>query len=122
MSKTIIAGGRDFDDYEFLKKNIEELDIEINEIVSGKAKGADTLGERYATEKEISIKGFPADWNKFGKGAGPIRNKQMAEYADVLIAFWDSKSKGTKSMINLAKKNDLEVHVIQYKKSSDKSI
>lgn len=114
MKKVIIAGGRDFDDYDFLEKSIDELNIEIGEVVSGKAPGVDTLGEKYAESKGISVKEFPADWSSFGRAAGPIRNKQMAEYADVLVAFWDQKSKGTKSMINLALKNGLKVYIIHY--------
>lgn len=114
MSKTIIAGGRDFDGYNFLKENIDKLDITITEVVSGKCQGVDLFGEKYAKENEIKIKEFPANWKQFGKAAGPIRNGEMAKYADTLIAFWDQKSKGTKSMIDLAKKNGLTVYVINY--------
>jgi hypothetical protein len=114
MNKTIIAGGRGFDDYEFLKESVDALEIDITEVVSGKCKGVDLFGEQYAKENEIKIKEFPANWKQFGRSAGPIRNGEMAKYADTLIAFWDQKSKGTKSMINLAKKNGLTVHVINY--------
>lgn len=110
--KLIIAGTRTFDDYNLLKNSIDELELDIKEIVSGKSKGADLLGEQYANENLISIKEFPANWSKFKRAAGPIRNREMAEYADVLIAFWDLKSKGTKSMINLARKNNLKVYII----------
>jgi len=111
--KVIIAGKRDFNNYELLKSSIISLNLEINEIVSGKAKGADLLGEKFAIENKKPIKEFPANWKKYNRAAGPIRNKEMAEYSDVLIAFWDQKSKGTKSMIELAKKNNLIVHVIE---------
>ena len=112
MGKTIIAGGRDFCDYDFLKESLNDLKISITEIVSGKAKGVDALGEQYAKEHGIEVKEFPADWKKIGRGAGPIRNEEMAVYADTLVAYWDGKSKGTKSMITLAKKHGLKVHVI----------
>lgn len=77
----------------------------------GGADGADLLGERYAKERGYPIKRFDADWTKFGKAAGPIRNGKMAEYADYLIAFWDGKSTGTADMINQANKKGFGVLV-----------
>lgn len=71
-------------------------------LVSGTARGADSYGERWATEKGIPIQQFPADWKRYGRGAGPRRNKVMAQNADGLIAVWDGKSRGTESMIELA--------------------
>jgi len=114
--KTIIAGGRDFHNYEHFKAALKFLfqNTVPTEIVSGGANGADKMGERYAAEKGIPLKLFPADWNAHGKAAGPIRNEQMALYADALVAFWDSKSRGTKSMIDLARKNGLKVRVVHY--------
>ena len=114
--KVIIAGGRDFNNYETLYKLCDKVlsnQTEI-EIVSGTANGADKLGEKYANEKGYVIKRFPANWEDFGKKAGIIRNREMADYADALIAFWDGKSRGTKNMIEVAKKNKLEVRVIKY--------
>ena len=114
--RVIVAGGREFNNYELLKSSCDRILIRQTniEIVSGKALGADKLGEDYAKEKGYKIKEFPADWIKYKKGAGPIRNKQMAEYADELIAFWDGLSKGTKNMIELAKKHGLKIKVIYY--------
>lgn len=131
--KIIIAGTRTFSDYEFLN-NIVHRTLQDNvyskgyskeriEIICGKAKGADALGERYAKENDISVKYFPADWNTYGKSAGYIRNKQMAEYASTtkgfgaLIAFWDGKSKGTKLMIDLAKQYHLKTFIFDYSKN-----
>ena len=120
MIKVIIAGTRDFNDYAFLKKNVDYFLQGINpnneeiEIVSGNARGADKLGERYAKEYNLPVKLFPANWDKYGKRAGYLRNQEMANYADVLIAFWDEKSKGTKHMIDIAKKQDLTVIVVGY--------
>lgn len=113
--KIIIAGSRDFNDYETLKKVCDFMLSRQDEveIVSGTARGADLLGERYAKEKGYPIKQFPADWSK-GKGAGYIRNEDMAKYSDALIAFWDGKSKGTEHMINLAKKHGLKVKVQKF--------
>lgn len=110
--KTIIAGGRDFNNYTLLREKCDEIiDSNLTEIVSGRAKGADTLGEQYAKERGYSVKLFPADWKTHGRKAGPIRNKQMADYGEMLIAFWDGKSKGTQHMINLAEKKGLMVEV-----------
>ena len=116
MLRIIIAGGRDFNDYKTLCGVCDYMfqkQKEI-EIVSGTANGADKLGEQYANEMGYPIKQFPADWDKHGKKAGYLRNKEMAEYADALLALWDGKSKGTKSMIDLAKKNNLKVRVVRY--------
>lgn len=128
--RIIVAGGRDFNDKYLMEDNLMEwiLDIYLEnhnsdekvvlEFITGKARGADTLGEMFAKEHDYKVKEFPADWNKYGKSAGYIRNKQMAEYAaksnGVLFAFWDGKSKGSKNMIDLANKYGLEVHVINY--------
>ena len=117
--KVIIAGGRDFDNLELMTKKMDFFLLESKnldlEIVSGTAKGADSLGEAYANLRKYKVKQFPADWNKFGKGAGFKRNTEMAEYADALIAFWDGKSRGTMHMINIAKKKGLQVKVVEYK-------
>lgn len=114
--KVIIAGGRDFNNYELLFKKCENILSKQKEveIVSGTANGADKLGEKYAKEKGFKIKLFPADWEKYKKAAGYIRNKQMADYADSLIAFWDGKSKGTKHMIDLAEEYNLNIRIIRY--------
>lgn len=128
MIKVIIAGTRDFNDYAFLKKNVDYFLQGINpnneeiEIVSGNARGADKLGERYAKEHNLPVKLFPANWDKYGKRAGYLRNQEMANYADVLIAFWDEKSKGTKHMIDIAKKQGLTVIVVGYEYKSGYSI
>jgi hypothetical protein len=111
--KLIIAGSRDFEDYEYLKENISSINGVITEVVSGTARGADRLGERYADEHGIKCKKIPANWDKYGKSAGYKRNEQMAKYADNLIAFWDGKSKGTGHMIDIAKRLGLNVHVVR---------
>lgn len=119
MYRIIIAGGRNFNDYDFLEKVITKFIFENDtdkdfEIVSGTANGADKLGEQFAKIHGYPIKRFPANWDKYGKSAGYIRNEQMAKYSNALIAFWDGKSKGTKHMIDLAEENDLVVCKISY--------
>lgn len=120
MFKLIVAGGRDFDNYPMLEDSINDLysgqDIEI---VSGCARGADELGIRYAHENNLPLKGFPADWGSKGKGAGYLRNEEMAIYADGLIAFWDGQSRGTAHMIKTAKSAGLEVTVVKYRRKHD---
>jgi len=113
--KVIIAGSRDFTDYLKLSQACDNLlkNQKTIEIVSGKARGADSLGEKYAKERGYKIIEFPPDWSK-GKGAGYQRNVEMAQYADALIAFWDGKSKGTNHMINIAKNKGLKIRIIRY--------
>ncbi len=115
MSKLIIAGSRSIDDYDFLKQCVWDLDLEITEVVCGMCKsGVDMLGYRYAKENNIPIKEFSADWDSHGKAAGIIRNRQMAEYADALLAIWDLKSKGTYNMIETMKNKNKYVEVVVY--------
>lgn len=114
--KVIIAGVRFFDDYNKLCCFCDEvLQNQVNiEIVSGGARGADALGEKYAKERNYRLKHFPAAWSKYGKSAGVIRNAEMAKYASILIAFWDGRSRGTRSMISLSEKEGLKIYVHYY--------
>ena len=118
--RVIIAGTRNFSNYELLKEKCDNIlstkrkDSNIV-IVSGTAKGADRLGERYARERGFLLRRFPADWDKDGNKAGPIRNAKMADNADALIAFWDGTSRGTAHMIMTAKEKGLATRIINYK-------
>ena len=116
--KVIIAGGRDFIDQVHLNKACDSmLKGKPNiEIVSGGAFGADKMGEIYAKDNGYTFKVFKADWNTHGKSAGFIRNKQMSDYADALIAFWDGNSSGTLNMIETAKKKGMPVKVVGYQR------
>jgi len=115
--KVIIAGGRDFTNYDLVEKAISKSNFEITEVVSGCARGADTLGEAWALGNNVPVKGFPANWNLHGRAAGPIRNKAMAEYADALIAIWDGQSKGTANMITQAREFGLDVFIYLVKET-----
>ena len=116
--KIISAGTRTFNNYELLKS---KMDFYLSncgnrtniEIVSGGARGADSLGERYAKEKGFPVKEFFPDWS-LGKKAGFLRNKEMSEYASHAVIFWDGVSRGSKLMIDLAQSNDLVVRVVRY--------
>lgn len=118
--KVIIAGGREFSDYALLCESCDKFLCQKHQthdivVISGTARGADTLGERYAHERGYAVEKYPADWNRDGKAAGPIRNAQMAKVADTLIAFWDGQSKGTANMIDQAKTRGLSIKIVKYK-------
>ena len=118
--RIIVAGGRDFNDTEYLSKSLDALLAEFIdvEIVSGHANGADKLAEEYANRLGIALKIFPADWKKYGRAAGPIRNREMLSYIldakPVVAAFWDGHSKGTKNMIEQARKENVDCRIFMY--------
>ena len=129
--RVIVAGSRDFNNYQLLSdkimdylENIDDKNLIENpkqiKFISGTARGADVLGEQFAYTWGYDVVRFPADWDGLGKRAGYVRNAEMAKYAiadgnyGVLIVFWDGKSKGTKHMIDLAEKNGLEVHIVRF--------
>jgi hypothetical protein len=104
--KFIVAGSRHLP-YDKVFEALLDMRLDPNywngiysatEIVSGCAKGADLGGEKYAEYFCIPLKKFPAEWEKYGNRAGPIRNNKMAVYADALVLIWDGKSKGSRHM------------------------
>lgn len=124
--KVIIAGTRykdkankiPFDDFKLVVQAVERSGFEITEVVCGKAIGVDQLGAQYATMKGIEIKEMPANWYKYGKAAGPIRNREMAEYADAAVVIWDGVSNGSRNMINeMIRKN--KPYFVQLTESED---
>ena len=139
MKRVVIAGGRDFGqrtteeggmDLVWNRKCVrlmdEHLGLLFQEqiewggllVVSGVARGADLMGEAWAEEHNFDVKQYPADWDANGKGAGHIRNREMAQNADVLCAFWDAHSTGTRHMIEMALMYDLELHVYLYERKA----
>tara|TARA_R110000851_G_scaffold171086_1_gene317402 strand:+ start:626 stop:1063 length:438 start_codon:yes stop_codon:yes gene_type:complete len=116
--RLIVAGGRDFTDLTAVARVIRSLNSQPTEIVCGEARGADTLGRRWAEGHRCAVKSFVPEWST--KAGGFIRNTQMAEYGDALLAFWDGVSKGTEQMIEEANRLGLYVKVIYYLKSSEK--
>jgi len=116
----ILCGTRTFDDYDLLCEKVgfylSRRALRNVTVLSGGCRGADKAGERWARENSVPILEFPAEWDKHGKSAGYIRNKQMAEKGTHLIAFWDGKSKGTEMMIRLAREHGLKVRVVRYDK------
>ncbi len=114
--KIIVAGSREFNNYSFME---EKLDFYLQNqgdivIISGAARGADKLGEQYATNKGYEIIICKAQWDQLGKKAGYIRNEEMAKIADAAVIFWDGVSKGTKHMIDLSKKYNLKLRIIKF--------
>lgn len=109
--KVIIAGSRSIRSRDVVSDAIEESEFDITEVVSGGAIGVDLLGELWAERSSIKAKVFFPDWKGLGKRAGIERNKKMAGYADALIAVWDGKSKGTKNMIEEARRRGLKIFV-----------
>jgi len=118
MPKVIIAGSRDFDNYKKLENRclhiLEKYSQKDVVVISGTAKGADKLGEQFAKKFGLELDKHPADWDNYGPSAGYVRNEEMANIADILIAFWDGESRGTRHMIKLARNKGLEVHTIRY--------
>ena len=114
--RIIIAGGRDFNNYDLLKERVNVFckKADITEIVCGEAKGADSLGRRFAEENNIPVTSFKPNWQDLGKKAGILRNIEMGNYGTHLIAFWDGKSRGTNHMINYMKEVGKPFRVVRY--------
>lgn len=115
--RIVIAGCRNYNNYNEAKEYIDCCISEIRKkntiiIISGCCSGADKLGERYAEENGFQIERYPAEWKKYGRSAGPKRNRKMAEVSDYVICFWDGKSRGTKSMIDFADEIGKPIRVI----------
>jgi hypothetical protein len=116
MLKVIVAGGRDFNDYNLLAEKLNKLLSNTANVViiSGMANGADSMAAKYAEENKLRISEFPAQWAKHGKASGFRRNVEMARYADACVCFWNGKSPGTKHMIDTAKRMNLKLRIINY--------
>lgn len=128
--RIIVAGGRDFANYNLLFNSLMNVLTDLEEVntvenksqiefISGTCRGADVLGEQFAYNFGYSVKRFPAKWDELGKRAGYVRNYDMAKYASgadigILVAFWDGISKGTRNMIDIAKRYGLGVKVVKY--------
>ena len=121
MMRIVIAGSRGFEDYALLEQTLEHIldkQIEPVELVSGHAKGADLLAERYAKENKLPIHIIKPDWKTYGRSAGPIRNRQMLDYAKeespLVVAFWDGQSKGTRNTIETARSLGIAIEIVRF--------
>jgi hypothetical protein len=113
--RTIIAGSRTINDFFLVERAVLESGFRITEVLSGGARGVDSLGEAWARRNGVLVSRFPAEWERYGKQAGYIRNEQMADRAEGLIAVWDGCSTGTGHMIEIAKRRGLRVFVLSPK-------
>ena len=117
--RVVVCGSRSFTDYATLEKVLDNLlskkvTTHAVVILSGMARGADSLAILYANKKGITMELHPALWDKHGKQAGYIRNQEMIQNADAMVAFWDGKSKGTADTIGRAKANGIMYYVYEY--------
>ena len=113
--RTIIAGSREGFDYADVLCAVHECGWSVTTVISGNARGVDSLGERFANHRQIPCEIYPANWNLHGKSAGYKRNELMATKAEALIALWDGESRGTKHMINIAKRQGLRIYIYHSK-------
>ncbi len=124
-ARIIICGGRHFNDYDALETLVDSVIAEIGlnndeiEIISGHCEGADTLGEQYAKNHGLACILFPAEWSKYGRSAGPIRNSQMIEHASksqnpIVVAFLSSRTKGTLDTVKKATKRGFTIYRYNY--------
>lgn len=125
--RVIIAGSRSFNNYALLREHClsvlqEKMKTHRVIIVSGHARGADSLGERFANELGLPFELHPAKWRLLGKAAGMVRNAEMAKCSDALIAFWDGESRGTRHMINFARKRGLDISVFNTSQTRSQTI
>lgn len=112
MRRVAVVGSRTFKDYGLLCKTLDAHVKPGDEIVSGGAKGADYLAEQYAKERGLNTIIYYPEWDKYGKKAGFLRNEKIVNDCDILVAFWNNVSRGTKSSIDLARKAGKEVFIV----------
>lgn len=121
MFKLIVAGSRSFDNYGRMEKDLDRLlAVKVSEgeaimIITGACpRGADALAARYAAARGFELREFPANWDRWKKLAGPIRNRHMAEFGHALVAYWDGSSRGTADMIRQAEICGLRIVVRRF--------
>lgn len=110
---TIVAGSRDITNYEVVRAAIDSAPWGVFELISGCARGVDTLAERWAAETRTPVIRYPADWRTYGKSAGPRRNREMAAYAEALILIWFGDSRGSADMLKTATERGLLIHEVR---------
>lgn len=119
MFRLIVAGSRGFWSQDLMNRTLDHLlqnkQPDEIEIVSGGARGADRSAIIYAHNRGYKLTVMNAEWNKFGRSAGYRRNQQMADYADACVVFWDGESRGSKHMMDIAKRMDMPLRVIRYR-------
>ena len=121
MTRMIVAGSRDFQDYALMCSHLDKITAGIPgriELISGHAPGADSLGERYAREHKMKVRVFPARWVLYGKAAGVIRNQEMVDFARkkeaIAVFFWNGTSRGTRDAIWRSLKAGIRTKIIRF--------
>jgi hypothetical protein len=109
--RTIIAGSRGVVDYRQMLLAAAQMPWTPSLVISGHAPGADRLGERWARAQRIPLRLMPAEWTRYGRAAGHLRNLAMGSEAEALLALWDGSSQGTADMIEIAEDLDLVIKV-----------
>lgn len=125
--KWVITGGRDITDKTLIESHLNDMMSKYGkptEFIHGDCCGVDKIGGQWAEANNIPVKKFPANWSKHGKAAGPMRNREMAEYClkeDLCIGIWDGKSKGTKDMLTVCEKKGInrEIKMVTKKRSKN---
>lgn len=112
--KLAVVGSRSFSDFQILSGFLDKIAPRVSAIVTGDAKGADRLAARWARERGIPTIVFRADWARHGRAAGPIRNQEIVDAADAMVAFWDGTSRGTKDAIQRARKKGIPVEIVGF--------
>jgi len=110
--KVIIAGSRTITSYKHIEEAVKKSGYKITNVISGAARGVDQLGEMYARLNNIPLTSMPADWDKYGKAAGPIRNAEMGKVADAAVIVWDGKSRGSKNMMDIMTRLEKPYYVL----------
>lgn len=112
----LVAGSREYHDWEKLCNVLDRYRVEtvINRIISGGARGADRLGERYARKYNIPLLIIKPEWQR-GRGAGLMRNQELVDAADHVICFWDGKSRGTLDTIRKTRRAQKSLEIIMDK-------
>ena len=111
---TIIAGSRTFNNYRLLETTLAKCPWQVTQVISGGARGAETLGEKWARQHNIPLNIIRANWKADGASSGYIRNTRMADKAQAVILFWDGKSRGTRHMLDIAQYSEMRTVLIRF--------
>jgi len=110
--KVVICGSRNLENYRLVEEAVSRSGYSISTVISGGARGVDRLGMAFARAHHLPVQVFMPDWERLGKRAGFVRNRQMAEIAEAVVAVWDGQSRGTRHMIELASLRNLPCFVL----------
>jgi hypothetical protein len=110
--KVVICGSRNLQNYQLVEEAVTRSGFEISIVLSGGSRGVDRIGIAFARNHHHPVQVFMPEWERLGKRAGMVRNREMAQAAEAVIAIWDGKSRGTRNMIGLASIHHLPCFVL----------